>query len=43
MAFSNFSDFKFQDFKDHLTFSLYEKFKNGGKYINLDCSDYNDI
>ena len=43
MAFKNYSDFKFQDFKDHLTFPLYEKFKNGGKYTDLDCSDYNDI
>jgi hypothetical protein len=41
--YKNYSDFKFQDFKDHLSFPLYEKFKNGGKYTDLDCSDYNDI
>ena len=41
--YKNYSYFKFQDFKDHLSFPLYEKFKNGGKYTDLDCSDYNDI
>ena len=38
--FKKYRDFKFLDFKDHLTFPLYEKFKNGGKYTDLDCSEY---
>ena len=41
-SYPAYSDFKFLDFKDHLLFPLFEKFKNGGKYSELDCSDYID-
>ena len=43
LAFKEYSDFKFQDFKDHMIFPLYEKFKNGGCYTDLDCSEFKDI
>ena len=35
-----FSNYKFKDFENHLTYPLYEKYKNGGKYSQLDCSEY---
>ena len=38
--FKKYRNYKFLDFKDHLTFPLFEKFKNGGKYTDLDCSEY---
>ena len=37
LQFSQFSDFKFKDFQDHLIFPLY---KTKGKYSDLNCSDY---
>ena len=43
LAFKEYSDFKFQDFKDHMIFPLYEKFNNGGCYTDLDCSEFKDI
>ena len=40
--FKNYRNYKFLDFKDHLTFPLFEKFKNGGEYTDLDCSEYKE-
>ncbi len=40
LMWSQFENYKFKDFQDHLKFPLYEKYKNGGAYSELDCSEF---
>ena len=42
LFYTNFGTYKFKDFENHLTYPLYEKYKNGGKYSQLDCSEYRE-
>lgn len=40
LMWSQFENYKFKDFQEHLKFPLYEKYKNGGDYSQLDCSEF---